>query len=115
MAEKLITDAALGNIIGGISVVTSAELWVGICKRSDIVQHKLIISPFQRIPIDHELAIRGGEIKCLAKTNGFDISLPDSLIAATAENYNLIIVTANEKHFQTLQNYAQFRIQSYKP
>ncbi|RJP48348.1 MAG: type II toxin-antitoxin system VapC family toxin [Anaerolineaceae bacterium] len=115
VAERLITDAAIGKIVGGISVITSAELWTGICKRLDADQHNLIISPFQRIPITHELATRGGEIKCLAKKNGNDVSLPDCLIVATAENYNLTIVTSNEKHFLLLQSYANFKIRSYIP
>ena len=115
VAEKLITEAALGYIVVGIYVITSAELWVGVCKRTDKNIHELIIAPFQRIPIDHELATRGGEIVCLARSNGIRINIPDGLIAATAERHNLLIVTANEKHFKPLLSYANLRIQGYTP
>jgi len=35
-------------------------------------------------------------------TKGFQVSLPDALIAATALEHDLILVTANVKHFSTL-------------
>lgn len=111
--ETLLKNAASGNVAGSISVITSAELWRGVCTRTDEHAHRLIISPFVRLSIDHELAIRGGELACLCKKHGFTVSIPDGLIAATAERHNLIIVTGNPSHFENIKMFANLRIESY--
>lgn len=112
-ANVLITQAASGMIAASISVITSAELWKGVCKRSDERAHELVISPFERIPVSHELAVRGGELSCLCVQQGYTVTVPDGILGATAEKYNLTIVTRNRKHFNELQKIANFKIQEY--
>lgn len=112
-AKVLLAQVASGKVVASISVITSAELWRGVCGRSDERDHELVISPFERIPVTHELAVRGGELACLCDRDGYKVSVADGILGATAEKYNLTVVTGNSKHFNELQKFANFKIQEY--
>lgn len=76
------------------SVVTKAELFAGnsatdLCSR--------LLAPFREVEIDRAIAERAGRI---ARESG--IRLPDALIAATALERGLGVVTRNRKHFEPI-------------
>jgi len=77
------------------SVVTRAELFAGnsateVCAR--------LLAPFRQVDVDRAIAERAGRI---ARESG--TRLPDALIAATAIERGLNVVTRNRKHFEPIR------------
>jgi predicted nucleic acid-binding protein len=77
------------------SVVTRAELFAGnsatdLCSR--------LLAPFREVDVDRAIAERAGRI---ARESG--TRLPDALIAATALERGLSVVTRNRKHFEPIR------------
>lgn len=77
------------------SVVTRAELFAGnpatkLCSR--------LLAPFREVDVDRAIAERAGRI-----ARGSGTRLPDALIAATALERGLSVVTRNRKHFEAIR------------
>ncbi len=86
-----------------ISIITVVELWAGVKDTKDEKRHKALLLPFRRIQIHSAIAYRAGALAYSFYKNGDkSISLPDFIIAATAEYLNADIVTRNGKHFQKI-------------
>ena len=92
-----------------LSVITIGELRKGIAlleagsRRHNLEQwFKSIQNNYENhiLPIDAETAKIWGDITASAKTKGFIIPAADGLIAATAIQYNLHLVTRNVKDFK---------------
>jgi predicted nucleic acid-binding protein len=77
------------------SVITRAELVAGNTATDLTVR---ILAPFREIPVNRSIAERGGRI---ARECG--VRLPDALIAATALEHGLAVVTGNRKHFEPIR------------
>ena len=77
------------------SVITRAELFAGNTATNLSAQ---LLAPFKELAIDRVIAERGGRV-----AREFGIRLPDALIAATALEHQLGLVTRNVKHFQTVR------------
>jgi len=77
------------------SVITHAELVAGTTA-SDWVS--LLLRPFREIPVDRTIAERAGRIR---RETG--IRLPDALIAATAIEGGLGLVTRNQRDFKRIR------------
>lgn len=107
MADLLVdTDAFIDHLRGATelrpgrhrlhySVVTRAELFAGN-SATDLVSR--LLGPFREIPVDRSIAERAGRI---SRESG--VRLPDALIAATALEHDLAIVTRNRKHFEAIR------------
>jgi predicted nucleic acid-binding protein len=52
------------------------------------------------LPVDDEIARRAGTLRGNLAHRGFVRSLPDMLIAATAQQHNLTLVTRNTRDFE---------------
>ena len=74
------------------SVITRAELVAGN-SATDLVNR--LLSAFREIPVDRSIAERAGRIR---RESG--IRLPDALIAATALEHGLSLVTRNRSDFE---------------
>jgi predicted nucleic acid-binding protein len=99
----LIQDVLDRRINPAISIITVVELWAGVKDAKDEKRHKALLSPFRRIQIHSAIAYRAGAMAYSFYKNGDkSISLPDFIIAATAEYLKADIVTRNGKHFQKL-------------
>ncbi len=77
----------------GISVVTRAELYAG--KRVDERRVDLLLARFREFPIDRSIAESAGR---LCRSTG--IPMPDALVAATALEHGLVLLTRNLRHFE---------------
>jgi len=77
------------------SVVTRAELVAGTTATAHV--HELL-APFREIPVDRAVAERAGRIR---RESG--IRLPDALIAATAIEHGLALVTRNRRDFAAVR------------
>ena len=77
------------------SVITRCELFSGGVG-SALVQR--LLDPFRELAVDRAVAERAGRIR---RETG--IAAPDALIAATAIEYGLTLVTRNRKHFEPVK------------
>ncbi|MBF8299544.1 MAG: nucleic acid-binding protein [Dehalococcoidia bacterium] len=75
------------------SVVTRCELFAG--SRVDESVVSLLLGPFTEIPVTRDIAERAGRLRRLR-----DIPMADALIAASALEWRLTLVTRNLRHFQ---------------
>ncbi len=77
------------------SVVTRCELLAGEVG-SALVQR--LLDPFRELVVDRHVAERAGRIR---RETG--IAVPDALIAATALEHDLAVVTRNRRHFEPVK------------
>ena len=107
MADLLVdTDAFIDHLRGAqelkpgrhrihYSVVTRCELLSGDVG-SALVQR--LLDPFRELVVDRRVAERAGRIR---RETG--IAVPDALIAATAIEHDLAVVTRSRRHFEPVK------------
>lgn len=88
------------------SVITRCELLSGAVG-SALVQR--LLDPFRELAVDRSVAERAGRIR---RETG--IATPDALIAATAIEFGLGLVTRNRKHFEPVPR-LRLRTLGYSP
>lgn len=74
------------------SVITRAELFAGNTA-TDLVS--TLLAPFREVPVDRGVAERAGRVR---RETG--VRLPDALIAATAIEHKLILVSRDRADFE---------------
>lgn len=77
------------------SVVTRCELYAGTTTVEETIDR--LLAPFTEIPVDRSIAEHAGRIR---RWNGTRIA--DALIAATAMEHDLTLVTRNIRDFRNL-------------
>jgi hypothetical protein len=77
------------------SVITRAELLAGTTASESV---NILLAPFREIPVDRGIAERAGRIRRETR-----IRLPDALIAATAIEGGLALVTRNRSDFAQIR------------
>lgn len=78
------------------SVVTRAELYSGRYTDEAIVDR--FLAPFTEAPVNRRVAERAGRLR-----RSTDLRLPDALIAATALEHDLTLVTRNRRDFERVE------------
>lgn len=89
--------AQLGDV--SISAITRAEIVAGM----KLVEEKTtlaLLNSFTTIPVDSVIADQAGKLIFQHARQGFPLSFPDALIAATALIETSTLVTTNIKHFE---------------
>jgi predicted nucleic acid-binding protein len=76
------------------SVITRCELFAGREAEEETVRR--LLEPFEEIPVDRVVAERAGRLR---RVGG--LRTPDALIAATALERELVLVTRNARDFQS--------------
>ncbi len=76
------------------SVVTRCELFAGREAEEETV--KRLLEPFEELPVDRPVAERAGRLR---RAGG--LRTPDALIAATALERRLVLVTRNTRDFKS--------------
>lgn len=96
--EKITKDS-----ICCISPITIAELYVGVREGNERSILDQFIQEFQVAEINERVARQGGLFRRdFGKSHG--IGLADALIAATAEDLDLKLLTLNKKHYPMIKN-----------
>jgi predicted nucleic acid-binding protein len=81
-----------------ISVMTRVEIIRGMQERERDATYYLLDS-FETIAVSSEIADKAGELIRIWRKHGVVLEDMDALIAATAINHGLALVTTNGKHF----------------
>ena len=90
-----------GTMRGGFSTISEVELWQGL-RPGEEERHEAIFSLLERIPVDGAIARRAGQLR---RQFGLDrLSLPDAVIAASAELTKRTLLTRNTRDFEQLRN-----------
>lgn len=77
------------------SVITRAELFAGTSATDLCAQ---LLAPFRELPVDRAVAARAGRV-----AREFGVRLPDAVIAATALEHGLSLVTRNRRDFESIR------------
>lgn len=90
------------------SCICVMELRFGSALRRDFKSfwqniEREIISRVNVIPLGHEEVLIAGDILAELKKRGKSIGIEDVLIGSTALSHNLIMVTANVRHFSKIK------------
>jgi tRNA(fMet)-specific endonuclease VapC len=78
--------------------INIAEIYAGM-RPSEEQQTAGLLSSLDFYAINEPIARRAGHLKSLASQKGKTLSLADILVAATALEHNLILITDNRKDF----------------
>jgi tRNA(fMet)-specific endonuclease VapC len=92
-----------------VSVITLAELKHGV-RRADTPERMSkrqrfldeVMSAFIILPVTSEIALRAGELDAELELQGATLDIADVLIAATALEHNLAVLTHNTRHFERI-------------
>lgn len=89
-----------------ISVVTRTEILAGMRPREERQTINLVNS-LTNLTVDRFIADRAGRLIYNYTRRGFQVSFADALIAATALEHDLTLVTTNIQHFPMLERRVQ--------
>jgi predicted nucleic acid-binding protein len=86
-----------------LSIITALELIVGVRNKKEVTRIDQLVAVYSAIPLTAEIGNSSyGLLRQFARSHGLRVF--DSLIAATAMEGNLTLVTKNKKHFQMISN-----------
>lgn len=94
-----------------ISTVTQYEFYWGIFRRYEkgsakyeeaMAKAEMLFSRFYVLPVTSEIAIKAAEIGTYLVSQGKEVDIMDTYIAATAILHQLTLVTANTVHFEDI-------------
>ncbi len=94
-----------------ISAVTQYEFYWGIFRRYEkgsakydeaMAKAEMLFSRFYVLPVTSEIAIKAAEIGTYLVSQGKEVDMMDTYIAATAILHQLTLVTANTAHFKDI-------------
>jgi predicted nucleic acid-binding protein len=90
-----------GQATGAFSTLAELELWQGI-RPGEEARHEALLALLERVPLDGPIARRAGELR---RQLGLDrLSLPDAVMAASAQLTGRILLTRNTCHFEALRS-----------
>src|SRR6266567_120187 len=84
-----------------VSIITALELVVGARNKKEVSEIELLVASYSPIPLTAEIGDSSYRLlRQFAKSHGLRVF--DSLIAATAIEKNLTLVSRNKKHFEMI-------------
>jgi len=85
-----------------ISTAVRTEVLAGMHPREE-KRTMVLLDSLTSLPVGTAIADRAGRLIYNHARRGIQVSFPDALIAATALEHDLILVTTNVKHFPMLE------------
>jgi len=82
-----------------VSAITVYELLFGLARAQKSIGEADLLSLMSALPFDEAAARRTATLHHELLSNGLDIGIKDTMIAATALEHNLPLLTLNERHF----------------
>ncbi len=95
----------------GITAVTRLEIHVGMHEEERYATQKLL-SRFVTYDLTGEVADRAGDFMRISRSGGQIVSIPDAIIAATAVQHKLTLVTLNQKDFAAFSRLSLFPLET---
>ncbi len=95
----------------GITAVTRLEIHVGMHEEERYATQKLL-SRFVTYDLTGEVADRAGDFMRISRSGGQIVSIPDAIIAATAVQHKLTLVTLNQKDFAAFSGLSLFPLET---
>ena len=89
-----------GEADGAFSTVSEVELWQGL-RPGEEARHDALLGFLERVPLDSRIARRAGELR--HEVGLKELSLPDSIIAASAATTGRTVLTRNTHDFEQLR------------
>ena len=94
----------------GVSVISVAELWEGVYSSRDPARSQAMLKEFLSgvviLGIDEEICQSFGQLRGAHRRKGQSVADFDLLIAATALQHRLTLLTNNLKHFEGIEGLA---------
>ncbi|MEZ8221675.1 hypothetical protein GG496_001845 [Candidatus Fervidibacteria bacterium JGI MDM2 JNZ-1-D12] len=90
-----------GELKGYVSAITVAELLAAKRTREFAERKRVerLLSLFTIVPVEISIATLAGELR-----RDYGLDLPNAIVAATALNLGLTLVTRNIRHYQRIPN-----------
>jgi predicted nucleic acid-binding protein len=86
-----------------VSAITLGELYAGVREGRERSALESFITAFLILSVEPETAIQGG-LLCRDYRKSHGVGLADALVAATAMQHELELVTLNQKHYPMLKS-----------
>lgn len=99
-AEQIIKDLEEEKIKGLVSTVTVAELFSGkdCNEKQGLIAVEKLLNLVSKSEVSENLAKKTGELRRL-----YQLEIPDAIIAATAIENNMTLITRNAKDFNKIK------------
>lgn len=99
----------------GISIISAGEIYEGAYRASDpiarLVRYRTFLSPFPALALTDSVMERFARTRAALRREGNLIPDLDLLIAATAVESDLTLLTRNRRHFQRIQDLKLYQSQ----
>jgi tRNA(fMet)-specific endonuclease VapC len=97
------TEEILTRGKGAVSAITVYELFRGVESQKHIEQRSTLLTSLHVLELSSKIARLAGKIFTDLRGKGMTVSNEDILIAATCIHHNLVLFTANRKHFEIIE------------
>jgi len=97
-AKEFITEALVNRPSVYYASVTVTELFAGIRSGEEVAVESLL-SPMVSIPLINGIAKDAGDYLRQFRSQGITLSVPDTIIAASAKSVGADLATLNTRHF----------------
>jgi predicted nucleic acid-binding protein len=91
---------SIGELGPGFATMQDAARWTRLVEALE--RHLALLFPGRVLPVTHAIAARWGRLDGMRQLSGRPLSAADGMIAATALEHGLTIVTRNVKDFADL-------------
>jgi predicted nucleic acid-binding protein len=97
-ARELLNEWS-GRALVGVSTITHVEIYRGVREPQEERKTRAFLAALLPVPVSVEIAQRAGTAIAYAAQHGFTISIADGIVAATALELGIPLVTNNTAHY----------------
>jgi len=100
MTALFLSVVSIGELESGFTTMQDAARRARL--KTSLERHLALLFPGRVLPVTQAIAARWGRLDGIRQLAGRPLSAPDGMIAATALEHGLTVVTRNTKHFEDL-------------